>query len=225
MAGNPSTQRTGTQSSSQQQQSTSMQQRGRSGLSREGYYPSLGGGLFSMSPFALLREMTDLMDRSFGSTSTSRQGGGARNAPSAWAPAVEICQQENNLTIWADLPGMDPNDVKLEIDNDQIVIQGERKQEHNEEREGFHRSERVYGSFYRAIPLPEGAKADDIKAEFHNGVLQINVPLEQPKSSRRQIQIQGGGGTSTSGSSGHTGGGSSTGSTGTTTTSGTRTNQ
>ena len=218
MAGNPSTQRSGSQSASQsstQPRSSSLQERERSNVSRDAYLPSFGGGLFSMSPFALLREMTDLMDRSFAGAPSQQRGG--RSAPSLWAPALEVCQQDNNFTIWADLPGIDPNDVHLEIDNDQIVIQGERKQEHKEEREGFHRSERVYGSFYRSIPLPEGAKADDVKAEFHNGVLQITVPLEQPKSNRRQIQIQPGSeakssttGTST-GSSSATGGNSGAG--------------
>jgi HSP20 family protein len=197
MAGNPSSQRTGTQSATQQKESSALQQRDRSNAGRDAYMPSFGGGLFSMSPFALLREMTDLMDRSFGGASQPQQRGG-RSASGVWAPAMEVCQQNNNLMVWADLPGIDPNDVRLEIENDQIVIQGERKQEHNEEREGFHRSERVYGSFYRSIPLPETAKADDIKAEFHNGVLQITVPLEQPKSNRRQIQIQRGSGTASS---------------------------
>src|SRR5581483_5455324 len=207
MAGNPSSQRTGSQSGSQSstQQASALQERGRPNVGRDAYLPSFGGGLFSMSPFALLREMTDLMDRSFGSTSQQR---GGRSSPSLWSPAVEVCQQDNNLTVWADLPGIDPNDVRLEIDNDQIVIQGERKQEHQEEREGFHRSERVYGSFYRSIPLPETAKAEDIKAEFHNGVLQITVPLEQPKSNRRQIQIQPGSKSSVSGSSSSSGTGS-----------------
>ena len=207
MAGNPSTQRTGSQSSTQQQ-SSALQERGRSNAGRDAYLPSFGGGLFSMSPFALLREMTDLMDRSFAGSPSQQRGG--RSAPSLWAPALEVCQQDNNFTIWADLPGIDPNDVRLEIDNDQIVIQGERKQEHKEEREGLHRSERVYGSFYRSIPLPEGAKTDDVKAEFQNGVLQITVPLEQPKSNRRQIQIQQGSGSKSSISGSPTGTGTGT---------------
>jgi HSP20 family protein len=206
MAGNPSNPRSSTQSS-QQQQSSSLQQKGRSGLGRDLYSPGFGGGLFSSSPFALLREMTDLMDRTWGGTG-SRSSHTGSHGGTMWSPALEVCQQENEMKIWADLPGLDPKDVKLEIDNDQIVIQGERKQEHNEEREGWHRSERVYGSFYRAIPLPEGARADDIKAEFRNGVLEVNVPLEQPKSTKRQIQIQSGG--SSSGSTGSSTGSSTT---------------
>jgi HSP20 family protein len=166
-------------------------------LSRRDYYPfpSFGGELFSLSPFAFLREMTDWMDRSMAGT-PSRTGGGRQTT--VWAPAIEVSQKDNNLTVRADLPGIEPNDVKLEVDNDMLVIQGERKQEHTEERQGWHRSERVYGSFYRAIPLPEGAKTEQAKAEFRNGVLEVNVPIEEPKTNRRQIQIQGTSSTGTS---------------------------
>ena len=152
-------------------------------------FGSFGGDLMNWSPFALLREMTDWMDRSVGGF--PRGGAGAQNV--TWAPAMEVRLKDNNLIVSADLPGIDPKDVKLEVDNDMLVIQGERKQEHTEEREGFHRTERSYGSFYRAIPLPEGAKADQAKAEFRNGVLEVKVPFEQNKSTRRQIQIQGAG--------------------------------
>jgi HSP20 family protein len=159
-------------------------------LARRDYYPfpSFGGELFSLSPFAFLREMTDWMDRSIAGT-PSRTGGGRQTT--TWAPAIEVHQKDNNLIVRADLPGIEPNDVKLEVENDMLIIQGERKQEHTEEREGWHRSERVYGSFYRAIPLPDGAKTDQAKADFRNGVLEVRVPFEQSKSSRRQIPIQG----------------------------------
>lgn len=172
-------------------QTDTQTEQGRSVSRRENYqFPSFGGELFSLSPFALLREMTDWMDRSV-SGGTSRSGGGRQNA--MWAPAVEVRQKDNNLVVCADLPGIEPNDVKIEVENDILVIQGERKQEHKEEREGWHRSERIYGSFYRAIPLPEGAKTEQAKADFRNGVLEVTVPVEQPKSNRRQIQIQGAG--------------------------------
>lgn len=162
---------------------------------RENYpFPSLGGDLFSWSPFALLREMTDWMDRSM-SGFPQQQGAGAGTGTRThqWSPAIEVRQKDNNLIVSADLPGLDPKDVKLEVDNDYLVIQGERKQEHTEEREGWHRTERSYGSFYRSIPLPEGARTDQAKADFRNGVLEIKIPFEQSKSTRHQIQIQGAG--------------------------------
>lgn len=175
---------------------------------REDYYPSMfpsySGDLFSLSPFALLREMTDLMDRSWTGTPSRSTG-----RTSTWTPALEVRQKDNNLIVCADLPGVNQNDVKVEIENDALVIQGERKQEHTEEHEGYRRSERSYGSFYRTIPLPEGAKSENAKADFHNGVLEITIPMEQPKSNRRQIQVGTGGastGSSSSSSSGTTSG-------------------
>ena len=172
-----------------QERSQTQSEQERSLSRRDNYpFPNFGGELFSLSPFALLREMTDWMDRSMSGTG-GRGGAGRQSA--AWTPAVEVFQKDNNLVVRAELAGIEPNDVKLEVENDMLTIQGERKQEHTEEREGFHRSERIYGSFYRAIPLPEGAKTEQAKADFRNGVLEVKVPIEQAKSSRRQIPIQG----------------------------------
>ena len=167
------------------------QGQGRSAARREEYFPNFSGDLFSSSPFALLREMTDWMDRSWGGSLGTASRGAARENR-MWSPAMEVRQKDNNLIVCADLPGIDQNDVKVEIENDTLVIQGERKKEQTDEREGWHRTERSYGSFYRAIPLPEGAKTDEAKADFRNGVLEVRVPVEQPKSNRRQIEIQGG---------------------------------
>jgi HSP20 family protein len=84
-------------------------------------------------------------------------------------------------------------DVKVEALDDALVIQGERKFEHEEKRKGVFRSER-YGRFYREIPLPEGASADEAKAHFKNGVLEIELPVPERKSKRREIPIGSGSG-------------------------------
>ncbi len=193
MATNQPAQRGGSQTQQQGQQGQPGQQGQQSrSIARQGaYFPNLSGDLFSLSPFALLREMTDLMDRSYsGPAASAPAGQSARRGLGVWAPALEVREKDNNLVVCADLPGIDPNDVKIEIENDMLVIQGERKREHQEEREGWHHSERSYGSFYRTIALPEGAKTENAKADFHNGVLEVTVPIEQPKSNRRQIQIE-----------------------------------
>ena len=164
---------------------------------RESDVPAYRSGANLFSPFALLREMTDWMDQAF-------EGGGAdlpiRRGERIWVPAVEVREQDNQLKISADLPGIDQKDVKVEVDNNMLVLQGERKREQTEEREGFRRSERFYGSFYRAIPLPDNAKADNAKADFRNGVLEITVPLDQSQTNRKQIPI----GSSASGSAAST---------------------
>jgi HSP20 family protein len=105
----------------------------------------------------------------------------------AWSPDAEMFQRNNELVIRTDLPGLTKDDVKVDITEDAVTIQGERKWEHEEERRGFYRSERSYGSFYRMIPLPEGAISDQAKATFKNGVLEITMPAppESVKAGRR----------------------------------------
>jgi HSP20 family protein len=130
--------------------------------------------------------MTDWMDQTFeGGDSPITRG------ERLWAPAVEVREKDNSLVVYADLPGINENEVKVEVDNNMLVIQGERKREQTDEREGVHRSERFYGTFYRAIALPENAKPENAKAEFKNGVLEVKVPLEQQQSHRKQIPIGG----------------------------------
>jgi HSP20 family protein len=157
-------------------------------------FPSLLGHnpeeLFAMSPFTLMRRLTEDMDRMF-------TGFGARRGHQQldqWVPPVEVREQNGDLVIAAELPGMNKEDVKVEVTNEGVVIQGERKAEWEEERGGVRHSERSYGSFYRVIPLPEGAKADQAKAQFNNGVLEIRVPIpESAQRKSRQIQIESGG--------------------------------
>ena len=147
----------------------------------------LGGDLFSMSPFTLMRRLTEDMDRMF-----SGWGGQDFESGGAWIPPVDVRESNGTLSISAELPGLNKEDVKVEVNDNALVIQGERKRESTEERGGVHRTERSYGSFYREIPLPEGAKLDQAKAEFHNGVLEVTVPIPQAQKSTRQIPIEGG---------------------------------
>ena len=110
----------------------------------------------------------------------------------SWTPAVEVREQDGNLVVHAELPGLNKDDVKVEVTNEGLVIQGERKREHEEDRGGIHRSERSYGAFYRLIPLPEGANIDQAKAQFNNGVLEVRVPIPKSQEKSRQIPIEAG---------------------------------
>jgi HSP20 family protein len=83
--------------------------------------------------------------------------------------------------------------MKLEITDDSVVLSGERKSEHEQTKGGVHVSEWSYGRFYRTVPLPEGAKTDQARTRFDNGVLEITIPSEQAKSQRREIPIEGSG--------------------------------
>lgn len=115
---------------------------------------------------------------------------GLSEAPqSLWSPQVEIFERGGQFIIRADLPGLTKDDVKVDVRDDALVIQGERRQEHEEDEEGYYRSERSYGSFYRSIPLPEGVEDDDIKASFRDGVLEITMPAPQRQQQGRRIEI------------------------------------
>jgi HSP20 family protein len=150
------------------------------------------------NPFRMLEHFTNEMDRvfddfGFGRGWLSPRFGFGR-APGrsttdwqAWVPDIEVFHRNNELVVRADLPGLSKDDVKVEVSEGQITIQGERKREHEEEREGVYRSERSYGSFRRVISIPEGAMTDQAKATFKDGVLEITMPAppEQVQRGRR----------------------------------------
>jgi HSP20 family protein len=115
-----------------------------------------------MNPFSLMRRMTEEMDRVFGDTGLSRESAG----DGLWSPAIEVSERDGNYVIRAELPGLKPEDVKLEIEDDALVLQGERRDEREQEEGGVRRTEIRYGRFYRSIPLPEGANMDQINAKF-----------------------------------------------------------
>ena len=151
---------------------------------------------FSANPFSILRRMSEEMDRTFGSF--FGQSSGARGG--SWFPAIEVSEQNGQLQVHAELPGVKPEDVKVEVTNDSLVLHGERKSEHEHKIGGAYRSERRYGEFYREIPLPQGVNPDDAKAQFRNGVLEITLPIPEQASNRRQIPIQTGESTGTASS-------------------------
>jgi HSP20 family protein len=107
-----------------------------------------------------------------------------------WSPEVEVFEREGQLVVRADLPGLTKDDVNVEVSDDAINISGERKSEHEERGEGYYRSERSYGNFYRSIPLPEGVNAENLDATFRNGVLEITMPAPQRQSRGCQIEIK-----------------------------------
>jgi HSP20 family protein len=163
---------------------------------RESSLPSLfGEGFMGANPFSFMRRMKDDMDRMFesfmpGMSARSGQEVQARGgAPGMWMPRVEVLEREGNLMVRADLPGIRKEDLQIDVTDDALVLRGERRQESEEERGGLYRSEVTYGSFHRAIPLPEGANAENAQARFENGVLEITIPMSQPSRARR-IEIQ-----------------------------------
>jgi HSP20 family protein len=114
----------------------------------------------------------------------------ARSTEALWAPDIEVFQRGNELVIRADLPGLNKDEIKVDIKDDGIIIQGERHREHEETREGLYRSERSYGSFHRWVPLPDGAMTDQAKAHFKDGVLEVIMPAPPEHVTRgRRLEI------------------------------------
>jgi HSP20 family protein len=107
-----------------------------------------------------------------------------------WLPEIEMLQRNNELVIRADLPGLRKDDIQVEITENAITIEGERRHEHQEEKGGVYRSERSYGSFCRVVALPEGAMPDQAKANFKDGVLEITMPAPPEAVTRgRKLEI------------------------------------
>lgn len=105
-----------------------------------------------------------------------------------WIPAMDLVESEDSLVLRADLPGMTEDDVDIEIKDGVLTVSGERKAEHEEKGEGFHRVERAFGSFSRSLSLPEGVDPSKVDANFAEGVLEVRVPKpEETKPTRVQI--------------------------------------
>jgi HSP20 family protein len=175
-----------------EQQGSSLQRSpNQAGIASRGRPPALGFGItpqefFSSNPFSLMRRMTEEMDRVIQEFGLER-GEGNRTG---WSPAIEVGEHDGKYSVRAELPGLSPNDVKVEVTDDALVIQGERKVEQEQEEGGTRRTERQYGLFYRSIPLPEGADVEHASAKFENGLLEVTVPVPQQQQQRRSIPIQ-----------------------------------
>jgi HSP20 family protein len=120
-----------------------------------------------------------------------RGGTSERGFEGRWTPQIEVFERNGQFVIRADLPGLSKDDVKVELSEDTITLQGERRSEHEEKKEGVYRSERTYGAFFRTIPLPAGVNGEDATASFNNGVLEISMKSPRKEEAKtRRIDIQ-----------------------------------
>jgi HSP20 family protein len=105
-----------------------------------------------------------------------------------WAPLVDIYEQEGNLVLKAELPGVDPKDVDIRLENNILTLSGDRKVDSEVKRENYHRVERAYGSFTRSFTLPSVINQEKIQAEFKDGVLKVTLPKRE-EAKPKQITI------------------------------------
>lgn len=121
----------------------------------------------------LQSDVNRLFDSFFG-----RRGepGGAAQARRRWVPAMDLVETDESLVLRADLPGLGRDDVEVEVKDGVLTVSGERRAEHEDKREGYHRVERSFGRFSRSLELPKGVDPESVSAGFENGVLEVRIP-------------------------------------------------
>jgi len=142
--------------------------------------------------FEPFRDLQDRMNRLFTESYRGQAGEEDWALGGTWAPAVDIYEQENNIVIKAELPGVDPKDVDIRLDNNILTIKGERKARQEHQQGDYFQQEVCSGAFARTITLPEGVNADEVKARYHDGVLEISMPAPASVASKKvPIEIAG----------------------------------
>jgi HSP20 family protein len=126
----------------------------------------------------LQSEVNRIFDTFFGGRPTNS---GMRR----WVPAMDLVETEDNLILRADLPGLEKDDVSIEVKDGVLTVSGERSAEHEERTDGFHRVERAFGGFSRSLALPDNVDADKISAEFDKGVLEVRIPKPEERKPHR----------------------------------------
>lgn len=132
----------------------------------------------------LRREMDQLWDSFLG----GRPGRRTR-VEGEWLPSLDVAETKSDLLVRAELPGMDPKDIEISLNEGILTIKGEKKQEKEEKEEGYHLIERSYGSFTRSIRLPKDVQSDKISASFKNGVLKVVLPKSE-EAKKKEIKIK-----------------------------------
>lgn len=125
-------------------------------------------------------EINRLFNSFFDAPVSAGEGAGRR-----WLPAMDLVETEDHFVLRADLPGLSEDDVDIEVEDHVLTISGERKAEHEDRKEGYHRVERAYGHFTRSLTLPEGIDPEAVEAHFDRGVLEVRIPKPEQRKPRR----------------------------------------
>jgi HSP20 family protein len=129
----------------------------------------------------LQRELNELFERRF-------EGEQETEEP-RWRPQMDIYEDGERFVLSAELPGIEPGQVEINVENDLLTLSGERTLEHEDQRESYHRIERTYGKFARSFTLPKSVDAEKIAAQFKNGVLTVTIP-KKAEVQPRQINVK-----------------------------------
>ncbi len=141
-------------------------------------------------PFRPLVTFQDRLNRIFDDAFRGSRGASEEEwaLGGSWAPSVDIYEQEGNIVLKAELPGLDPKDVDVHVENNVLTLRGERKLDNEVKQENYHRVERSYGAFSRSFTLPSVVDTDKIKAEFKDGLLRLVLPKKE-EAKPKQISI------------------------------------
>jgi HSP20 family protein len=185
-----------TETKRESEQTLAARERDRGSIRR--WEPEFGRGT---SPFEFFDRIFDEMDRrwgrltrDFGFPQRSWLSGGPWSSggrETLWAPRIEAFQKGDRFIVRAELPGLKKDDIEVELTDDALTVHGERREEHQEEREGYYHSERQYGQFHRTIPLPEGVIGESAQASFRDGVLEVSMQAAPSEANRgRRLEIK-----------------------------------
>lgn len=139
-------------------------------------------------PFRDLVSLRDRMNRLFEDAVSTARSGEKDMISTAWAPAVDIYEDENQLVLTAEVPGIAEKDIEIKVEDNTLSIMGERKLEKETKEENYHRIERSYGSFVRSFTLPNYVDVENIRAEHENGVLKVTMP-KRAELKPRKVKI------------------------------------
>jgi len=142
-------------------------------------------------PFRDLLSTQDRFNRLFNQAfGRAFEGGDDELSARTWAPAVDIYETEGNLVVKAELPGVDPKQVEVRVEDNTLYLKGERKFENEENKQNYQRVERAYGTFVRSFALPGSVESDKVAAEYNDGLLTITIPKrEEAKPKTVKINV------------------------------------
>ncbi len=138
-----------------------------------------------VDPFRELSAIHDRMNQLFDETFLPARGSEAAPAAAMWSPAVDVFEAGDDIVVKAEIPGIDREDVAVEVKDGILTLRGERKFEKEEDRENYHRIERSYGTFVRSFALPSSVDPDKVEASLRDGVLEVKLSKKEETKPRK----------------------------------------
>jgi HSP20 family protein len=149
----------------------------------------LFANLARWSPFGEFSRLSQLLSQSLSPSGLEGPSPDPWISATRFIPLVDVYEDEHNVVLSAELPGVEQQDLSITVENGVLAISGERKMENEENKDNFHRIERSYGRFTRSFTLPPTVDPDDVKAEFANGVLKITLAKRQ-EAKPKQVKVE-----------------------------------